>query len=86
MPEMDGLETLRRIRRTHPRLPVVMFSTLTDQGAQVTCEALAAGASDYVAKPSNVGSVTEAIRRVSARADSEDSHALRRFRSRRDDP
>lgn len=66
MPEMDGLETLRRIRRTHPRLPVVMFSTLTDQGAQVTCEALAAGASDYVAKPSNVGSVTEAIRRVSA--------------------
>ncbi len=61
MPEMDGLETLRAIRKTYPKLPVVMFSTLTQQGASSTLEALALGASDYVTKPANVGSVTEAI-------------------------
>jgi two-component system chemotaxis response regulator CheB len=65
MPEMDGLEAVREIRKTHPRLPVIMFSTLTERGAEATIEALTRGASDYVAKPSNVGSVGEAIRRIS---------------------
>jgi two-component system chemotaxis response regulator CheB len=40
MPEMDGLETLRRVRREYPRLRVIMFSTLTERGAAVTLEAL----------------------------------------------
>lgn len=61
MPEMDGLETLREIRKIYSKLPVVMFSTLTQQGAAATMEALALGASDYVTKPANVGSVNEAI-------------------------
>jgi two-component system, chemotaxis family, protein-glutamate methylesterase/glutaminase len=52
MPEMDGLETLRAIRQTWPRLPVIMFSSLTERGAGVTLEALTLGASDYVTKPS----------------------------------
>jgi two-component system chemotaxis response regulator CheB len=64
MPEMDGLETLAEIRRTHPRLPVIMFSTLTQRGAVATLNALAQGASDYVTKPANVGSVTAAIQSV----------------------
>lgn len=64
MPEMDGLDTLREIRRRDRRLPVVMFSTLTSRGAVTTLDALAAGASDYVAKPANVGSTTEAIDKV----------------------
>lgn len=64
MPELDGLATLRELRRTHPRLPVVMFSTLTERGASATLEALALGASDYVTKPANVGSVAESIARV----------------------
>ena len=51
MPEMDGITTLTHLRRTHPRLPVIMFSTLTERGASVTFDALAAGASDYVLKP-----------------------------------
>ncbi len=51
MPELDGLSTLREIRKIHPRLPVVMFSTLTERGAAVTLEALAAGANDYLPKP-----------------------------------
>ncbi len=66
MPVMDGLETLGHLRRSYPRLPVIMFSTLTDRGASVTLDALERGANDYVAKPANVGSVRasmEAVRR-----------------------
>ena len=51
MPVMDGLEALREIRRRHPRLPVVMFSSLTERGSRATVDALVAGANDYVAKP-----------------------------------
>lgn len=64
MPIMDGLETLRAIRGLYPRLPVIMFSTLTAAGATATLDALSAGASDYVTKPANVGSVAESIRSV----------------------
>lgn len=60
MPEMNGLETLRQIRKDYPKLPVIMFSTLTERGANATFEALALGATDYVTKPANVGSVTNA--------------------------
>jgi two-component system chemotaxis response regulator CheB len=61
MPVMDGLETLREVRRLYPRLPVVMFSTLTERGAATTLDALELGADDYVAKPANVGSVTQSM-------------------------
>ena len=61
MPEMDGLEMLRHLRNQKPRLPVIMFSTLTQRGAVATLDALALGASDYVAKPANVGSVRDSI-------------------------
>ena len=64
MPEMSGLEVLREIRKTHPRLPEIMFSTLTERGATTTLDALSLGASDYVTKPSNVGSVGAAIEKV----------------------
>lgn len=64
MPEMDGLETLTEIRKRQPRLPVIMFSSLTERGAAVTLEALALGANDYVAKPSNSGNMTTALQRV----------------------
>ncbi len=64
MPEMDGLETVRELRKAFPRLPVIMFSTLTTRGAAATLDALAHGASDYVAKPANVGSVSEAQNRI----------------------
>ena len=50
MPEMDGLETLRRIRRDFPHVRVVMFSSYTERGASATFEALSLGADDYVAK------------------------------------
>ncbi|HXR37573.1 MAG TPA: chemotaxis response regulator protein-glutamate methylesterase [Terracidiphilus sp.] len=52
MPVMDGLVTLRELRRRGHKMPVIMCSSLTQRGAKVTLEALACGASDYVAKPS----------------------------------
>jgi two-component system chemotaxis response regulator CheB len=57
---------LVELRKTHPRLPVIMFSTLTQKGAVATLDALALGASDYVTKPANVGSVTAAMQAVRA--------------------
>lgn len=55
MPVMNGLETLRELRRSHPFLPVIMFSALTERGGAATLEALSLGASDYVTKPSSAG-------------------------------
>jgi two-component system chemotaxis response regulator CheB len=62
MPEMDGLQTLRELRKTYPRLPVIMFSALTERGAEATLDALALGASDYFTKPTGVGGPEAALR------------------------
>ena len=65
MPEMNGLEALVELRKLYPRLPVIMFSTLTEHGAAATLEALTLGAADYATKPSNTGSMelaAEAVR------------------------
>ncbi len=61
MPVMDGLSTLRAMRECGLRVPVIMCSTLTQRGAQVTIEALASGAADYVAKPSGQPSREAAV-------------------------
>ena len=66
MPEMDGLETLAALRKLYPRLPVIMFSTLTERGAAITLDALALGASDYVTKPNNTGSLEATLRQLRA--------------------
>lgn len=50
MPKMDGITFLKNLMRLHP-LPVVMVSTLTEKGADVTFEALDLGAVDFVTKP-----------------------------------
>lgn len=64
MPDMNGLEALAELRKRHPRLPVIMFSTVTERGAAATLDALTLGANDYVTKPSAVGSVNEAMESV----------------------
>lgn len=51
MPGMGGLKTLAAIRKLYAKLPVIMFSTLTERGAVATLEALALGATDYATKP-----------------------------------
>ena len=56
MPVMDGLVTLRKLRAKGHKMPVIMCSSLTQRGAKVTIEALAGGASDYVAKPTGESS------------------------------
>lgn len=50
MPRMDGIDFLGRLMRLRP-MPVVMISTLTERGAEVTMKALELGAIDFVAKP-----------------------------------
>ncbi len=66
MPDMDGIEAVRAIRsgqagHGRSRIPIVMFSTLTERGASATLDALSAGADDYVTKPANVGSVGQSM-------------------------
>ena len=55
MPRMDGMETLREIMRTH-RLPVIVVSAHSTQGASATFKALSMGAFDFVAKPRDAAS------------------------------
>lgn len=64
MPGMNGLQTLAQIRKLYPRLPVIMFSTLTEHGAAATLEALASGATDYAAKPASSEGIAAARQQV----------------------
>jgi two-component system chemotaxis response regulator CheB len=64
MPVLDGLATLKAMRAKRYNVPVIMFSTLTERGAEATIDSLSLGASDYVAKPSNVGSYAAAQERI----------------------
>src|SRR3954464_2847602 len=69
MPEMNGIEAVRAIRSgagltQRNRVPIIMFSTLTERGASATLDALSAGANDYVTKPANVGSVAQSMESV----------------------
>ena len=50
MPKMDGLDFLEKLMRLRP-MPVVMVSTLTEKGSDVTFRALELGAVDFVSKP-----------------------------------
>jgi two-component system, chemotaxis family, protein-glutamate methylesterase/glutaminase len=64
MPDMDGLAALTELRRTHPKLPVIMFSSQTERGAATTLDALNRGANDYVTKPTSVANVAAAMQHV----------------------
>jgi two-component system, chemotaxis family, protein-glutamate methylesterase/glutaminase len=64
MPGMNGLDLLAEIRKSSPKLPVIMFSSLTQRAAVTTLEALARGATDYVTKPSGTVNRQEAVDHV----------------------
>jgi two-component system chemotaxis response regulator CheB len=51
MPIMDGLETLQEIQKSYPDVGVIMLSTLTKRGSDITMRALELGAFDFIAKP-----------------------------------
>jgi two-component system, chemotaxis family, protein-glutamate methylesterase/glutaminase len=61
MPVMGGIETLKHLRKSYPKLPVIIVSALTVRGASSTLEALAAGASDYVPKAGSSGEVRMSV-------------------------
>src|SRR5438552_8464177 len=74
MPGMGGLEMLREIMRRH-RLPVIVVSSHSTQGASVTMQALSLGAFDFVAKPVDVSArmpqiAPELITKIKAAAQS----------------
>lgn len=56
MPVMDGMETIREIRKFNANIVIIVFSSYTQKGAEKTLEALSAGANDFVTKPENLGS------------------------------
>ena len=61
MPVMDGLKALEEIMRTNP-MPVIMVSSMTQEGAETTMKALAAGCVDFIGKPS--GTISLNIREI----------------------
>lgn len=62
MPEMDGIDFLKERKRLGMEIPVIILSAVAKKGAQVTMDALALGASDFITKPS--GSVSSDIHTV----------------------
>jgi len=64
MPVMNGIESTRQIMKTHPT-PILMFSSLTYDGAQATLDALEAGATDFLPKRfDDISSDKEEARRI----------------------
>ena len=59
MPEMDGVETLKRIVSLHPTLPVIMVTANAD--IVVTSQLLALGAADYIPKPFDLEYLDQAV-------------------------
>ena len=64
MPEMNGLETLVELRKIHPSLPVIVLSASCQQRAAATVDLLAAGATDYVAKPEGAPGLDQALHKI----------------------
>ena len=64
MPGMSGLEVLSEIRRRDGKIPIIMFSSLTERAASTTLEALSRGATAYAAKPSGTRSLEEGLEKV----------------------
>ncbi len=64
MPEMDGMETLRRLREMNPELQVIMLTGYAD--LQKGIEAIKQGAVDYLEKPADINQLMEKIKKAQA--------------------
>jgi chemotaxis response regulator CheB len=83
MPVMDGLETLQEIQKSHPDVGVIMLSSWTKRGSDITMKALELGAFDFIPKPdaeamqANVqalrGELQQRIKVFSKRLETEDA-------------
>nr|WP_232225818.1 chemotaxis-specific protein-glutamate methyltransferase CheB [Leptospira broomii] len=87
MPQMNGLDALAEIKKSNPETRVIMFSSLTSEGAKTTLQALDMGALDFVAKPSHMteGSVdiTETLGLLSDKIKAIYAQELLRFQDRK---
>jgi two-component system chemotaxis response regulator CheB len=63
MPEMDGISALKILKKELPQTKIIMFSSLTQEGAKATIEALSLGAYDFVPKPSTK-SFLESVKKI----------------------
>lgn len=59
MPELDGIETLKQIKRQWPKVITIMVSSLTVEGSDAALDTLALGASDYAVKPRSSGGIED---------------------------
>lgn len=79
MPGLNGIETLKQIMRTH-KTPVIVVSSFSTEGASITMKALALGAVDFVAKPTDLQPISEVeqelIAKIKAAAASKGVRAL----------
>ncbi|MBT2755900.1 response regulator [Mesobacillus foraminis] len=62
MPEMNGLDAVREIKRNHPQAKIIMCSAMGQQ--KTIIEAIEAGARDYLVKPFDVSSVVDSVKSV----------------------
>lgn len=62
MPEMDGIEALKEIRKTDPKAKVIMCSAMGQQAMVI--DAIQAGAKDFIVKPFQADRVVEAVRKT----------------------
>ena len=62
MPELDGISALPRLLAVNPDVKIIMSSTLTRRGADISLKAMALGAADYVAKPTSGLGMADAFR------------------------
>lgn len=64
MPEMNGVDTVKELRKAGFARPIIMFSTLTERGSATTLNALGAGATTYVHKPNQGTTGDEAVTEI----------------------
>ena len=64
MPVMDGLETIKEIRKFNSKVLIVVFSSFTKSGAEKTIDALAAGANDFVTKVEGKGTIEDSLEAI----------------------
>ncbi len=66
MPVMDGLETIKEIRKTNKTVVIIVFSAISNRAAEKTVEALTAGANAFVTKSVATGSSEDSLERIKA--------------------
>lgn len=81
MPRMNGLEFLRKVMAVRP-LPVIMISSLTRQGADVTMQALELGAVDFVQKPADLSQFEASVNDIAEKIRAANSARVVRHRPR----